>query len=127
MQRLVVKPDQLIKRRGKLGLVAVNKTLSEVEAWLDDHMNKEMQIEAACGELTNFVVEEYLSHAQEEEFYVSILSNRSGNIILFHKEGGVDIGDVDSKAKRVQVLTDDELQPEQVKQLVDGVPADKEG
>ena len=30
--------------------------------------------------------------------YICIYSNRDGEIILFHHEGGIDIGDVDSKA-----------------------------
>ena len=34
--KLVVKPDQLVKRRGKHGLVAVNKTYAEVRAWIED-------------------------------------------------------------------------------------------
>ena len=31
---LVAKPDQLIKRRGKAGLLTVNKTLSEAKEWI---------------------------------------------------------------------------------------------
>ena len=34
---------------------------------------------------------------QSEEFYICILSHRYGDTILFHHEGGIDIGDVDSK------------------------------
>ena len=34
---------------------------------------------------------------QDEEFYVCIYSHREGDTILFHHEGGVDIGDVDAK------------------------------
>ena len=126
-QYLVVKPDQLIKRRGKHGLVAVNKSLSQVETWLNEHMNKEMQIGPAMGKLTTFVVEKFLPHKQAEEFYICILSNRTGNQILFYKEGGVDIGDVDAKANHIQVPTDSELLPEQVKKLIVGVPAKKQG
>ncbi len=32
--KLVVKPDQLIKRRGKLGLIKINADLNEVKSWL---------------------------------------------------------------------------------------------
>ena len=38
--KLVAKPDQLIKRRGKAGLVYVNKTFDECRAWVDERMNK---------------------------------------------------------------------------------------
>jgi len=34
---------------------------------------------------------------QNEEFYVCIYSHRHGDTILFHHEGGVEIGDVDAK------------------------------
>jgi len=35
--------------------------------------------------------------SQNEEFYVCIYSHRQGDTILFHHEGGVEIGDVDAK------------------------------
>lgn len=43
-KRLVVKPDQLIKRRGKLGLVGINKDLQGVREWLKDHLMKETTV-----------------------------------------------------------------------------------
>lgn len=41
LQKLVVKPDQLIKRRGKLGLVGVNLDLNGVKEWLKPRFMKE--------------------------------------------------------------------------------------
>lgn len=41
---LVVKPDQLIKRRGKAGLLAVNKTWPEVKAWISERMDKTQKV-----------------------------------------------------------------------------------
>jgi len=35
--------------------------------------------------------------SQNEEFYVCIYSHRHGDTIMFHHEGGVEIGDVDAK------------------------------
>lgn len=46
---LVVKPDQLIKRRGKAGLLAVNKTWPEVQAWVAERMGKSQQVCDACA------------------------------------------------------------------------------
>jgi len=43
---------------------------------------------------------------QNEEAYVCIYSHRNGDTILFHHEGGVDIGDVDAKAKTLLVPID---------------------
>jgi ATP citrate (pro-S)-lyase len=38
--------------------------------------------------------------------YICIYSNREGEVILFHHEGGIDIGDVDSKALTYSVPID---------------------
>lgn len=43
-QKLVVKPDQLIKRRGKLGLIKVNVDLPEVKNWVEERFNKEITV-----------------------------------------------------------------------------------
>ena len=43
-QKLVVKPDQLIKRRGKLGLINVNVNLEQVKAWLEEKMGKDQKV-----------------------------------------------------------------------------------
>lgn len=44
-----------------------------------------------------------LLSAQEEEVYVCIYSHRTADTILFHHQGGVDIGDVDAKALKLEV------------------------
>lgn len=44
VQRLVVKPDQLIKRRGKLGLVGVDLDLQGVRDWLKSRMMSETTV-----------------------------------------------------------------------------------
>ena len=44
----------------------------------------------------------FISFFQNEEFYVCIYAQRDCDTILFHHEGGVEIGDVDSKVKYYQ-------------------------
>jgi ATP citrate (pro-S)-lyase len=39
-KKLVAKPDQLIKRRGKLGLVCLNKDWDEIIEWINSNMDK---------------------------------------------------------------------------------------
>lgn len=39
-----MKPDQLIKRRGKLGLVGINLDLSGVREWLQSHLMRETTV-----------------------------------------------------------------------------------
>lgn len=70
--QLVVKPDQLIKRRGKAGLLAVNKTWDEVVAWTKERMNKDCKVEHVTGILDHFIVEPFVPHAQEDEYYICI-------------------------------------------------------
>ncbi|XP_057682298.1 ATP-citrate synthase isoform X1 [Corythoichthys intestinalis] len=125
-ERLVVKPDQLIKRRGKLGLVGINLDLSGVQDWLKSRLMRETTVGKAKGVLKKFLIEPFVPHKQEEEFYVCIYATREGDHVLFHHEGGVEVGDVDSKAQRLTVAVDDKLSEDQVtKQLLTQIPNEK--
>ena len=42
--QLVAKPDQLIKRRGKAGLLALNKTWDEAKPWIAQRAGKPQQV-----------------------------------------------------------------------------------
>jgi hypothetical protein len=42
--KLVAKPDQLIKRRGKAGLLTLNKTWDEVKEWISARAGKPQQV-----------------------------------------------------------------------------------
>lgn len=100
---LVVKPDQLIKRRGKLGLIAVNKNFQQVKEWVTERMGKDQKIGNANGKLRSFIIEPFIPHKDAEEAYVCIYSHRTADTILFYHQGGVDIGDVDAKALKLEV------------------------
>lgn len=63
---------------------------------------------------------------QEQEFYVCIYAMREGDYVLFHHEGGMDVGDVDSKALRLLVGVDEKLTEDAVtEQLLTHVPDEK--
>jgi len=109
-QKLVVKPDQLIKRRGKLGLIKVNTDFDTVKAWVAEKMAQNQKIGKATGKLRKFIVEPFLPHTQTEEAYVCIYSKRDKDVVLFCHEGGVDIGDVDSKASVLEVPIQDTME-----------------
>jgi len=102
---LVVKPDQLIKRRGKHGLIKVNVGFEEVKTWILDRVHKETDVEGVKGPLTHFLIEPFVPHKQEDEYYVCIQSHRYYDELFFYHEGGVDVGDVDAKAERMFVQT----------------------
>ncbi|KAH0626923.1 hypothetical protein JD844_002220 [Phrynosoma platyrhinos] len=125
-ERLVVKPDQLIKRRGKLGLVGVNLDLDQVKTWLKPRLGQETTIAKAKGILKNFLIEPFVPHKQAEEFYVCIYAAREGDYVLFYHEGGVDVGDVDAKAQKLLVRVDEKLHESEIKKhLLLHAPKDK--
>jgi len=124
MVPLVVKPDQLIKRRGKLGLISINKSYEEVQTWINQKSGHEIQVEKLSGFLDTFIIEPFVPHSQEQEYYVCIHSLRDCDEILFHHEGGVDVGDVDTKAVKYRIPLGESLTMELViEKLLQHVPA----
>jgi ATP citrate (pro-S)-lyase len=81
--RFVAKPDQLIKRRGKAGLLALNKEWSAARAWIEERAGKEIQVESVKGYLRTFLVEPFCPHKPEEEYYINIHSVREVSCRLF--------------------------------------------
>uniref|UniRef100_A0A8C4RAF2 ATP citrate synthase n=1 Tax=Eptatretus burgeri TaxID=7764 RepID=A0A8C4RAF2_EPTBU len=125
-ERLVVKPDQLIKRRGKLGLIGKNLDLKATQAWIEQRMGMETKVGAAKGVLRSFIIEPFVQHEQADEFYICIYAERDGDVILFHHEGGVEVGDVDAKALRLKVPVEGSLDEDHVKQtLLVNVPPNR--
>ena len=102
-ERLVVKPDQVIKRRGKAGLVGLNLSWDEVKQWIAERMDREVLVGQVKGVLNSFIVEPFVPHDADEEMYVSIFNTREGERVLFYHEGGVDVGDVDAKAEKMDL------------------------
>lgn len=82
--KFVAKPDQLIKRRGKSGLLALNKTWPEAKAWVAERAGKEQKVEHTSGVLRQFLVEPFVPHPQDTEYYININSVRDvSNFPLF--------------------------------------------
>lgn len=104
--KYVAKPDQLIKRRGKSGLLALNKSWDQAKAWIGERAGKVQQVEHVSGPLDVFLVEPFVPHDQKHEYYINIHSVREGDYILFYHEGGVDVGDVDAKASKILIPID---------------------
>ncbi|KAF2721637.1 glutathione synthetase ATP-binding domain-like protein [Polychaeton citri CBS 116435] len=104
--KFVAKPDQLIKRRGKSGLLKLNSTWPDAKAWVAERANKVQKVETVDGVLRTFLVEPFVPHPQETEYYININSVREGDWILFYHEGGIDVGDVDAKAEKLLIPVD---------------------
>ncbi|KAJ3337312.1 citrate synthase [Gonapodya sp. JEL0774] len=108
-RKWVAKPDQLIKRRGKAGLLGINLDWAGARAWIAERAGKKVAIGQVSGGLHTFIVEPFVPHAGTDEYYVCIQSVRDGDEILFTHEGGVDVGDVDAKAQRLLIKVDQEF------------------
>ncbi|RLG72866.1 MAG: ATPase [Methanobacteriota archaeon] len=123
-EKLVVKPDQLFGKRGKHGLILVNAGFDQVEAWIGEHMGKEVTIGGVTDKLSHFLVEPYVPH--EEEFYVAIKSERDGDTIYFSNHGGVDIEDVWDTVVEIHIPTLENIENIDIEaKLPDDTPEDK--
>ncbi|KAF8931709.1 citrate synthase, partial [Podila verticillata] len=107
--KLVAKPDQLIKRRGKSGLLLLNADWAEARQWIEKHAAKDVLVDSVAGVLKTFLVEPFIPHPSNTEYYICINSDRDGDNILFTHEGGIEVGDVDAKALKLQVKVQDEF------------------
>ncbi|MFZ2960681.1 MAG: ATP citrate lyase citrate-binding domain-containing protein [Candidatus Ozemobacteraceae bacterium] len=87
--KLVAKPDQLFGKRGKHGLVLVNKNLDETKSWIAERMDKPAKVGETEGVLTHFIIEPFTKH--DTEFYVAIKSHAEGDTIYFSTEGGINV------------------------------------
>ncbi|KAK5827519.1 citrate synthase-like protein [Linnemannia elongata] len=105
--KLVAKPDQLIKRRGKSGLLLLNADWAQVRTWIAAHAGKDVVVDSVAGVLKTFLVEPFIPHPANTEYYICINSDRDGDNILFTHEGGIEVGDVDAKALKLQVKVTD--------------------
>lgn len=72
--KFVAKPDQLIKRRGKSGLLALNKTWAEARAWIAERAGKVQKVEHTEGVLRQFLVEPFVPHPADTEYYINVSS-----------------------------------------------------
>ncbi len=102
-EKLVVKPDQLIGKRGKHKLILLNATFDEAKNWLNEQMNKEITIGKVTDKLSHFLIEPFVPHDKNKEYYVAITSNREGDAIYFSAHGGVDIEEVWDTVVTIQV------------------------
>ncbi len=114
-EELVVKPDQLIKRRGKNNLILIGANFNQAKKWIEDKSkgsttiygkfdaNGKPEDKGIVGKLTHFIIEPVIPHKSSDESYLAIMSVKDGDAIMFYPEGGINVGDVDSKAACMEV------------------------
>ena len=112
-EKLVVKPDQLIKRRGKNKLILVGANFDQAKEWIKEKSDDPTIIhgkfdengkpadKGTIGQLTHFIIEPMTPHKDSDEYYLAMMSTKDGDTILFYHKGGVNVGDVDTKATRL--------------------------
>lgn len=101
---LVCKPDQVLKRRGKNNLILLNSTWSQVKLWIAEKISGPITIDSIQGSLDTFLIEPFIEHdPSTEEYYLSIQGCPEGDEVLFVRNGGVDVGDVDEVATRITI------------------------
>ncbi len=127
-EKLVVKPDQLIKRRGKSKLLLLNADWKDAEKWIKERMSKPVTVGTVTGILDHFIVEPFVPHNENDEYYLAILSQRDGDQILFHHQGGINVGDIDAKAVRMTLPIGTYPTAADIeKQLLGNVPKERKG
>ncbi|PIK48842.1 putative ATP-citrate synthase-like [Apostichopus japonicus] len=122
-KKIVVKPDQGIKRRGADGLIKLNVDLGGAVQWLKEfdaknNVRKLVSTDTPGKCIQQFLLEPFVPHDLEEERYFAIYSELECDVILFYEKGGVDIGDVDSKASKVCVPLKEPLDEAAVHELL---------
>jgi len=123
--RLVVKPDMLFGKRGKSGLVALNLDLAQVIAFVKERLGKEVEMGGAKAPITTFIVEPFVPH--DDEFYMSIVSERLGSTISFSECGGIEIEENWDKVKSVFIPTEQSLTAELCAPLIATLPLEIRG
>lgn len=122
--KLVVKPDQLIGKRGKHKLLLLNASFNEATGFIKERLGKEVSVGKVTDKLTHFIVEEYIPH--KEEYYVAIKSNREGDTIYFSLTGGIEIEELWEKVVEIHLPIDTNLEKfELASKLPPDTPPDK--
>ena len=120
-EKLVVKPDVLLKRRGKNGLVLLGASFDDAKEWIKKMSGKETVVGDVSGVIDTFIIEPFIEHEENEEMYLCIRSVFGGDEILFSKRGGINVGDVDSNAKRARIEIGEDAKKEDILSLFEGM------
>jgi ATP citrate (pro-S)-lyase len=114
--RLVVKPDLLFGQRGKNNLVLVNTDFAGARAFLEERLNKPLQLKNVSGLLTHFIIEKFIPH--KNEYYLSISSYREYTKICFSPSGGIEIEENWDHVRSLIVPVSESPTPEKIKETL---------
>ncbi|MEF3191669.1 MAG: ATPase [Campylobacterales bacterium] len=127
---LVAKPDMLFGKRGKNGLVYFKDakpgdvTLEKAAAWIDEKRSVTTTLlSGQSGLLTHFIVEPFMPHTQEEEYYISATTVGEDDVLYMSAEGGMEVEENWDKVVEVHIpitMSDEELEAK----IKANIPAD---
>ncbi|KER27692.1 hypothetical protein T265_05322 [Opisthorchis viverrini] len=104
--------------RARIYLFAGKPVSLYIQIFASHCRSRDKEVGRVTGTLNRFLVEPFVPHEQSEEYYICIYTERESNVILFHHEGGVDVGAVDEKAKRFEIPVSTMLSKEAASQPV---------
>ncbi len=105
---LVAKPDMLFGKRGKNDLVLFRDakpgdvTLAKATSWINEKSSQKQEVffsfdgdtptgDASVDMLTHFLVEPFMPHSQEEEYYISATCVGDNDMLYLSAEGGMEV------------------------------------
>uniref|UniRef100_A0A0E0RC63 ATP citrate synthase n=1 Tax=Oryza rufipogon TaxID=4529 RepID=A0A0E0RC63_ORYRU len=123
--KLVVKPDMLFGKRGKSGLVALNLDIAQVKEFVKERLGVEVEMGGCKAPITTFIVEPFVPH--DQEYYLSIVSERLGSTISFSECGGIEIEENWDKVKTIFLSTEKPMTPDACAPLIATLPLEARG
>jgi ATP-citrate lyase beta-subunit len=102
-EKLVVKPDQLFGKRGKHGLLLLDSDWKKAKGWIKERMKTETTVGKTKGTLTHFLIEPFVPHDEDEEWYVAIRSERDNDLVYFSIKGGIFVEENWDKVLEIKV------------------------
>uniref|UniRef100_A0A453HU36 ATP citrate synthase n=1 Tax=Aegilops tauschii subsp. strangulata TaxID=200361 RepID=A0A453HU36_AEGTS len=123
--KLVVKPDMLFGKRGKSGLVALNLDVAQVKEFVKERLGVEVEMGGCKAPITTFIVEPFVPH--DQEYYLSVVSERLGSTISFSECGGIEIEENWDKVKTVFLPTEKPMTPDACAPLIATLPLEARG
>ncbi|MBU0757007.1 MAG: ATPase [Nanoarchaeota archaeon] len=113
---LVAKPDELFGKRGKLGLVSLNKDFDATVNWIKEKSTQDTTIKGITNKLTYFLIEPFFEH--DTEYYVSMQTQRDYDEVFFSLAGGINVEENWDKVKSVKVPVLGKLDKKELEALV---------
>jgi succinyl-CoA synthetase beta subunit len=95
-QNYIIKVDQGIKKRMKLGLVALDKPSFELEKYYQEF--------AALG-YSQAIIEPFFPHSQDQEKYLSLEHTRDGISLTYSDHGGIEVEESAASLKTCKLNT----------------------